>query len=114
MQSDLVIDVPPESQLHGPVVRKSVDVGDIELDPTVTLHTVTMPIAELGDDAALGPMVRQRLEDEWELAVDDVALSALQSLHRAAATVISRSSVAVRRTRDQRAVAAAWRLSAPR
>ena len=33
---DAVIDVPPESQLHSPVVRKSVDVGDIQLDPLIT------------------------------------------------------------------------------
>ena len=31
---DVVLDVPPESQVHRPVVRKSLDLSDVVLDPT--------------------------------------------------------------------------------
>ena len=37
---DVVIDVPPDSQLHKQVIRKSVDLGDLVLDPVTTLHYV--------------------------------------------------------------------------
>ena len=35
---DVVIDVPPDSQIHKQVIRKSVDVGDLTLDP---IHRLT-------------------------------------------------------------------------
>ncbi|MGH6945432.1 MAG: 2Fe-2S iron-sulfur cluster-binding protein, partial [Geminicoccaceae bacterium] len=37
---DVVIDVPPESQVHKQVVRKRAEVRAIELDPVVRLHYV--------------------------------------------------------------------------
>ena len=37
---DLVVDVPPESQLHRQVVRKEADAHAIEVDPVVRLHYV--------------------------------------------------------------------------
>jgi hypothetical protein len=37
---DLVVDVPPESQVHRQVVRKDLDARAFELDPVVRLHTV--------------------------------------------------------------------------
>lgn len=108
VQSDLVVDVPPESQLHGPVVRKSVDVGEIELDPAVTLHTVSVPTASLGDDFSIGPLVGEQLHAEWGLAVDGVELPALQTLHAAVANEDRVITVAVRRSGDDRTVVAAW------
>ncbi|MGR3713186.1 MAG: ASKHA domain-containing protein [Shimia sp.] len=40
VQGDVVIDVPPESQVHKQVVRKRAEVRDITLDPTVKLAYV--------------------------------------------------------------------------
>jgi uncharacterized 2Fe-2S/4Fe-4S cluster protein (DUF4445 family) len=40
---DVVIDVPPESQVHKQVVRKRAEVRDIVLDPAVRLHYVEVP-----------------------------------------------------------------------
>ncbi len=40
VQGDVVIDVPPESQVHRQVVRKAAADIDIPLNPTVTLHVV--------------------------------------------------------------------------
>ena len=50
---DLVVDVPAESQVHRQVIRKDVDLGDIELDPVLVLRLVEFGE---GDDllAALG------------------------------------------------------------
>jgi uncharacterized 2Fe-2S/4Fe-4S cluster protein (DUF4445 family) len=47
---DVVVEIPAASQVHKQVVRKSVDVGDIEIDPLVTLHYVELAKADLGSD----------------------------------------------------------------
>ena len=39
-RGDLVIDVPPESQVHRQVVRKDLAARAFEMDPVVRLHTV--------------------------------------------------------------------------
>ena len=43
--------------MHKQVVRKSVDLGDIEVDPLVRLHYIELPKAELG--AELGGLSEQ-------------------------------------------------------
>ncbi|MGZ5351288.1 MAG: 2Fe-2S iron-sulfur cluster-binding protein, partial [Actinomycetota bacterium] len=40
VRGDLVVDVPPESQVHRQVVRKEADAHPIEVDPVVRLHYV--------------------------------------------------------------------------
>ena len=97
IHGDLVLDVPPESQLHGPVVRKDIDVGDLTLDPVTTLHAVFVPDADLGDDAALAPVLCRRLSEEWNIDVDRVSLTALRQLHDAVATDDRVVTAAVRR-----------------
>ncbi|MEP4651842.1 MAG: ASKHA domain-containing protein [Ilumatobacter sp.] len=47
---DLVVEIPAASQVHKQVVRKSVDVGDIEIDPLVRLHYLELEKAELGSE----------------------------------------------------------------
>ena len=53
IRGDLVVDVPAESQVHRQVIRKDIDLGDIELDPVLVLRLVEFGE---GDDllAALG------------------------------------------------------------
>lgn len=66
---DVVIDIPADSQLHKQVIRKSVDVGDLVLDPVTTLHYVP----DVGEWATT-------LEHDWGLTglelQDDVELPA--------------------------------------
>ncbi len=46
---DLVVDVPPESQLHRQVVRKEADAHVIEVDPIVRLHYVEVREPDMSD-----------------------------------------------------------------
>ena len=46
---DLVVDVPPESQLHRQVVRKEADAHAIEVDPIVRLHYVEVREPDMAD-----------------------------------------------------------------
>jgi len=54
---DVVLDVPTESQIHKQVIHKSVDVGDLVLDPVYTLHYI-------GETE-----VTSALRDRWDLEV---------------------------------------------
>ena len=83
VSADVVVDVPPDSQLHGPVVRKSVDVGDIALDPMSTLHVVTVPPPTLDERRGLAQVVTDCMADEWHLRLDGVLPHVLPRLHAA-------------------------------
>ena len=83
--ADVVVDVPPDSQLHGPVVRKSVDVGDIELDPLSTLHVVTVPPPTLDERRGLAQVLVDSVAAEWSLDVAGVLPAVLPLLHAAVA-----------------------------
>ncbi|NIR60587.1 MAG: drug:proton antiporter, partial [Gammaproteobacteria bacterium] len=49
LQGDVVIDVPPESQVHKQIVRKRPDVRAVEIDPVVRLCYVEMSAPTMGD-----------------------------------------------------------------
>jgi len=64
---DLVVDVPPESQLYRQVVRKEADAHPIELDPVVRLHYVELAEGELGESTAELRRLKAALASEWSL-----------------------------------------------
>ena len=96
IRSDAVLDVPPESQLHGPVVRKSIDVGDIVLDPMTTLHAVNIPAPTLDERRGLAQIVIEQLRAEWNVGVSGTLRSALGGLHSAVAAGDSLVTAVVR------------------
>ncbi len=78
---EVVIDVPPDSQVHRQVVRKEVGDLAVTLDPVVRLHYVVVPEATLDDRRGDLERLRVVLGDDWELhdlAVDTAALARLQ------------------------------------
>ncbi|SVA95655.1 uncharacterized protein METZ01_LOCUS148509, partial [marine metagenome] len=64
---DVVIDVPPDSQVHKQVVRKRAEVHDIEVDPLVRLHFIEVPEPNMHDPSGDLERVCQELEFEWGL-----------------------------------------------
>jgi uncharacterized 2Fe-2S/4Fe-4S cluster protein (DUF4445 family) len=81
--SDAVVDVPPESQIHRPVVHKGAEVRDIELDPVVHLHHVAVEPAVLERPGADLARLLHALEEEWGLSGLDVDPSVLPGLQQA-------------------------------
>ncbi len=67
VQGDLVIDVPPESQVHRQVVRKEADRRAIELDPVVRLYFVEVEEALLHDARSDLTRLREALNEQWNL-----------------------------------------------
>jgi uncharacterized 2Fe-2S/4Fe-4S cluster protein (DUF4445 family) len=85
---DLVVDVPPESQIHRQVVRKEVDAHAIEVDPIVRLHYVEVQEPSLSDPSGDLERVLAALERDWDLTrlqVDPIVLPGLQQTLRAGA-----------------------------
>ena len=67
LQGDMVIDVPPESQLHRQVVRKRVEVENLTVDPVLRLHYVEVEPATLEDPAGDVQRTLAALGEQWDL-----------------------------------------------
>lgn len=64
---DVVIDVPPDSQVHKQVVRKDAAYIDIELDPIVRLYYVEVQEPDMHDPSGDLRRLKSALEFEWRL-----------------------------------------------
>ncbi len=81
IRGDVVVDVPESSQIHRQVVRKSIDLAGVVLDPTSVLRYVELAEPELGEDLTAVELVRRALADDWaldEVSVDFGVLAQLQ------------------------------------
>jgi len=81
VEGDVVIDVPPESQVHRQVVRKRAEARDITLNPGVRLHYVEVEQPDMhkpsGDLERLCDALRREMELE-KLDIDPHLLRTLQ------------------------------------
>ena len=84
IQGDLLIDVPPESQVHRQVVRKEADSRPIRLDPVVRLYLVEVAPADLQGSGSDLTRLLDALEAQWDLrpAFPTALLPNLQRLLR--------------------------------
>ena len=64
---DLLIDVPPESQVHRQVVRKAADPRPIRLDPVIRLYLVDVAPADLGESGSDLTRLLDGLHAQWGL-----------------------------------------------
>ena len=102
---DLVVDVPPESQLYRQVVRKEADAHPIELDPVVRLYYVQLADAELGESIGDLRRLKAALASDWELEGLEADAQVLTELQPALRTGASAVTVAVH---DGRTITAVW------
>lgn len=94
--ADLVVDVPPESQVHKPVVRKNLDLSDVVLDPNVTLAYLELAPAVLGDAESMADLVTAQLAEVYGRRVTRLSVPVLRAVHRAFAGQDRSATVAVR------------------
>jgi uncharacterized 2Fe-2S/4Fe-4S cluster protein (DUF4445 family) len=79
--ADVVVDVPPESQVYRQVVRKEADARPIAVDPAVRLYYVEVEQPELASPTSDLARLLAAIESEWalrDLAVDPHVLRNLQ------------------------------------
>jgi len=89
---DLVVDVPPESQLHRQVVRKEADAHPIEVDPAVRLYYVEVREPDLADPSGDLQRLREALGAQWDLedlGFDPVILPGLERALRDGAWAVT-------------------------
>ena len=105
IRGDVVIDVPPDSQVHRQVVRKRAEVHDIKVDPVVRLRYVEVARPDMHDPSGDLRRVEAALREEWglgDLHCDLQVLETLQTTLRAGDWCMT---VAVRGDRD---IVAVW------
>jgi uncharacterized 2Fe-2S/4Fe-4S cluster protein (DUF4445 family) len=97
---DVVIDVPPESQVHRQVVRKRAEVAALPVDPVVRLHYVEVAEPDLASPTGDLERLLEALVQEWGLdglAIDPTVLVGLQGALRQGDWTVT---AAVRHQRD--------------
>ncbi len=104
IRGDVVVDVPPESQVHRQVVRKRVEVEDLVIDPVIRLYYVTVTAPTLERAAGDVQRLLAALRDEWRLELD-VAAAAVAELQSALGAAGGAVTAAVR---DGDEVVAVW------
>jgi uncharacterized 2Fe-2S/4Fe-4S cluster protein (DUF4445 family) len=105
VQGDVLVDVPPESQVHRQVVRKGVPVRDFVIDPVVRLYEVEVERPELAKPGGDLARVMAALEKEWGIKDLDADLGVVRDLQPALEEGGYRVTVAVH---DGRAITGVW------
>ena len=95
---DVVIDVPPESQVHRPVVRKALALDDVVLDPAVSLAYIELAPTVLGDAASMSELVIEQLAIVHNRHAHRFEPAALRAVHRAFAGQDRSATVVLRRS----------------
>ena len=83
IEGDIVIDVPPESQVHKQVVRKRPEVRDIELDPVTRLYYLEVEEPDMHNPTGDLERVYEALEQQWGIDEVYTDLRTLQYLQTA-------------------------------
>jgi uncharacterized 2Fe-2S/4Fe-4S cluster protein (DUF4445 family) len=81
--ADVVIDVPPESQVHKQVVRKAAEVRDIEMDPATRLYYIEVEQADMHKPSSDLERVYRALAEQWEVRDLTCNLAIIAQLQRA-------------------------------
>ena len=65
LQGDIVIDVPPESQVHKQVVRKRAEARQITMDPATRLYYVEVAEPDMHEPSGDLERLERALSDQW-------------------------------------------------
>lgn len=83
VQGDLVIDIPPDSQVHKQVIRKALDHANMTVNPAVRLYVVDVQEPDMHDPSGDLRRLKQALNSEWGLENLSASLVVLKSLQTA-------------------------------
>ncbi len=83
VQGDIVIDVPPESQVHRQVVRKRAEARDIVMNPSTRLFYVEVEEPDMHDPSGDLERLVKALRTDWDLPELEADLGVLKTLQPA-------------------------------
>lgn len=93
---DLVIDVPPDSQVHRQVVRKRAEAHPIAIDPVVQLHYVEVREPDMHDPSSDFRRLVEALTAQWGLKEVRAGVEVLRTLQKVLRAGEWKVTVAVR------------------
>ena len=97
---DVVIDVPPESQVHRQVVRKSADTRQIALEPVVRLHFIEVAEPNIDEPSSDFTRLCEALKAQWNIDASMPDLRVLNGLQKTLRAGEWKVTVAMRKGRD--------------
>ena len=77
----LIIDVPPESQLHAPIIRKEINLDGLSLDPVSSLRVVTISAARVKAGGAKDA-IAEACQREWRIVPESYNSDVLEEVER--------------------------------
>ncbi len=80
VMGDVVIDVPPESQVHKQVIRKSATQRDIVMDPATRALFIEVAEPDMHEPTGDFERVKRALADQWGVTAVEADLSVLRRL----------------------------------
>ncbi|MFN0115319.1 MAG: ASKHA domain-containing protein [Paracoccaceae bacterium] len=80
VMGDVVIDVPPESQVHKQVIRKSATVRDIVMDPATRTYYVEVAEPDMHEPSGDFQRLKDALRDQWQIGAVEADLALLRRL----------------------------------
>ena len=83
VQGDIVVDVPPESQVHRQVVRKAASARHITMDPATRLVLIDVVEPDMHEPSGDFERVQDALRTQWQISGVTAPLSILQKLQPA-------------------------------
>ena len=82
IMGDLVVDVPPESQVHKQVVRKAATARAITMSPATRLYYVEVREPDMHEPSGDVQRVAEALKRDWEIETVDAPLPILRKLQK--------------------------------
>ena len=98
---DVIIDVPPESQVHRQIVRKRAEARNIEIDPVVTSYYVEVAKPDIHHPSGDFQRLEDALKREWDVELHDTDLYVLRRMQKALRDGDWKVTVAVRHSLDR-------------
>ena len=83
VMGDVIVDVPPESQVHKQVIRKSASARDMVMAPATRAYFVTVEQPDMDEPSGDFERLKQALAKEWGIADIDAPLPILRRLQGA-------------------------------
>jgi uncharacterized 2Fe-2S/4Fe-4S cluster protein (DUF4445 family) len=80
VMGDVVIDVPPESQVHRQVVRKRAEMRPITLDPAARLYYVEVAEPDMHEPSGDLERLARALAEQWQIEAVEAELAVLRKL----------------------------------
>ena len=83
VMGDVIVDVPPESQVHKQVIRKSASDRVIAMDPATRLYFIEVDEPDMHEPTGDFERVKRALHDQWQIDGVQAELSLLRRLQPA-------------------------------